>query len=156
MSNATSKPARRVDISFPNEEAVVLEINHLRNGHDRAGNWTLAQVCDHLDKAIQMRMQPGSFPPNTAEQESRKEMFATILKTGQLPDGIEATGPMLPPPECGEDSIDACVARIRQFATFAGPIAPHRLFGHLTDEQARKLNLIHCARHLSFLVPTTT
>lgn len=153
MSNATSKPARRIGIHFIDEECVVMEIQRLRDGHDRAGNWTLAQVCDHLDKGIQARMKAGPFPPNTPEQDARKAMFATILATGQLPDGIEAPDFMQPPATCDDASIDACIVRLREFATFNGPIAPHRLFGHLAQDEARRLNLIHCARHLSFLIP---
>ena len=61
---------------------------------------------------------------------------------------------MTPPPVCGDDAIDSFLATLERFKKFPGPIAPHRLFGHLADADARKLNLIHCAHHLSYLTPT--
>ena len=35
-----------------------------------------------------------------------------------------------------------------------GPAIPHRIFGPLTREEWHRLQLIHCAHHLSFAVPT--
>ncbi len=154
MSEVTAKPSRRIGLSFADEEAVIADIQRLRKGYVRAGSWSLAQICDHLDKGIQLRMKPGPFEPDTPEQEARKAMRKQILTTGELPDGIAAPDYMQPPADCADNSIDACIARLREFAAFKGPIAPHRLFGRLPEADARRLNLIHCARHLSFLTPT--
>lgn len=145
--------SQRRKLHFRSEDEVILDIETLRRGYTRHGNWTLAQICNHLDKGIQSRMKPGPFPPNTPEQDARRTMAQTILSTGTLPEGIGAPDFMQPPADSGEESIDACIGRLREFKTFAGPIAPHRLFGHLPDDEARKLNLIHCAHHLSFLTP---
>ena len=77
-----------------------------------------------------------------------------ILASGRLPDGQTAPDFMTPPTDCGDDAIDAFLARLEQFKNFPGPIAPHRLFGQLSDADARTINLIHCAHHLSYLTPT--
>lgn len=155
MSNTTSPPSRRRGLSYENEEAVINDIQRLRSGYAKAGNWTLAQVCDHLDRGTKARMAPGPHEPTTPEQAARKSMVEQILATGELPDGIQAPDFMQPPADCGDEAIDRLIARLREFARFTGPIAPHRLFGHLPEQQIRRLNLIHCARHLSFLTPTS-
>ena len=152
MSDLTTKPVRRIGLSFSDEEAVIVEIQRLRKGNTRAGHWTLAQVCDHLERSIRSRMQPGPFPPNTPEQVARRAEFEQVLATGRIPDGITAPDSMQPAPGCGDEAIDACIECLRQFRAFAGPVAPHRLFGHLSEADARRLNLIHCAHHLSFLL----
>lgn len=150
--SAPTQPQRRY-LNFGDIDQVIAEIRRLRKGYVKAGNWSLPQICWHLDAAIQARMQPGPFPPNTPEQDARRPAFEQVLATGRLPEGIVAPEPMVPPPDCGDAAIDACLQRLEQFKRFAGPIAPHRIFGHLKDDEARRLNLIHCAHHLGFLVP---
>jgi hypothetical protein len=100
-------------------------------------------------------MVPGPFPPDTPEQLVRKPKLREILAIGKLPSGIEAPAPAIPPADANESAIDALIATLKRFDSFTGPIAPHRIFGHLSDADARRLNLIHCAHHLSYLVPTT-
>jgi hypothetical protein len=74
---------------------------------------------------------------------------------GYLPDGITAPDPLVPPTDAPESSIDDLIASLTQLKAYKGEIAPHRLFGRIPDADARRLNLIHCAHHLSYLTPTT-
>jgi hypothetical protein len=150
------RAARREGLQFKSDDDVIAEVNRLRRGYTQAGAWSLPQVCYHLDKATQLRMQPGPFPPTTAEQAARREQLHNVLATGRLPEGLQAPSPMQPPPGCGDAAIDAFIVTLERFANFPGPIAPHRLFGQLIDADARRMNRIHCAHHLSHLTPTTT
>ena len=143
-------------LNFNSEDDVIADVQRLRRGHTQAGAWSLAQMCYHLEKSLRYRMQPGPFPPTTPEQAGRREMFQNIMASGRLPDGIAAPEQMMPPETCGDDAIDAFLATMREFKAFPGPIAPHRLFGQLSDADARRLNLIHCAHHLSYLRPTAS
>jgi hypothetical protein len=49
------------------------------------------------------------------------------------------------------------VARLKaaaeRFKTYTGDIVPSPLFGKMTKDEAEKLQLVHSAHHLSFLVP---
>jgi len=143
---------RRV-LSFNTEDDVIVEVQRLRRGYTQAGAWSLPQMCAHLDKAVQFGMQPGPFAPDTPEQLKDKERVPGILATGKLPEGIKAPEPMLPPADCGDESIDAFLVTIEKYKRFPGPTAPHRIFGKLAEPDARRLNLIHCAHHLSYLTP---
>jgi hypothetical protein len=145
--------ARREGLSFADEDAAIADIEQLREGNARTGGWTLGQVCWHLDKTIQARMQPGPFPPNTPEQDARRPIYEQVMASGKLPQGLIAPEHLVPPGDAGDESIDACITTLRQFKNFKGPIAPHRLFGHMSDADAHKQNLIHVAHHLSHLVP---
>ena len=144
---------RRSGVQYASEDDVIADVKVMRRGYAQAGSWSLPQACAHLDKAVQFRMQPGPFPPDTAEQAKNKERIPGILAAGKLPEGIKAPEPMLPPADCGEKSIDDFLATIEKYKRFPGPTAPHRIFGHLAEADARKLNLIHCAHHLSYLTP---
>ncbi len=154
MSASSASPARRVGLKFGDITDVVAEIKQLSRGCKSAGNWSLEQVCEHLHLALQMRMKPGNYPPNTPEQDAARPTLDSILKDGKLPDGLAAPAFLVPAPAVSLQSIDRCIASLLAFDSFAGTIAPHPRFGHLSDSEARKLNLIHCAHHLSFLVPT--
>jgi hypothetical protein len=74
---------------------------------------------------------------------------------GYLPDGITAPDAMQPPADAPQSAIDDLIASLKQIKAYTGEIAPHRIFGHIPDAEARRLNLIHCAHHLSYLTPTT-
>ncbi len=146
----------RRQLSFKSEDEVIAEVQRLRRGYAQGGAWSLPQICAHLDKAVQFRMQPGPFTPDTPEQAKRKAEIPGILASEKLPEGLKAPDAMLPPAACGDESIDAFLATIERYKRFPGPTAPHRFFGHLAEPDARKLNLIHCAHHLSHLTPTAS
>jgi len=145
----------RRTLQFNSEDDVIADVQNLRKGYTQAGNWTLPQVCWHLNVGVQSRMKAGPFPPDTSEPDARKAQIQQILATGRLPNGIPAPDTAIPPPDAGDPAIDILLASLRTFKTFPGPIPPHRIFGHLNDSDARKLNLIHCAHHLSYLSPVS-
>jgi hypothetical protein len=151
----SSAPSRRDGLSFQNSDEIIADVQRLRRGYTQTGAWSLPAMCWHLETAIRLRMSPGPHPANTPAQDARREQFQQILATGQLPSGIEAPAPAIPPVNADDSSIDALITTIEKWKEYAGPIAPHRLFGNISDAEARRLNLIHCAHHLSYLVPTS-
>jgi hypothetical protein len=119
-----------------------------------AGSWSLPQVAWHLDQAVQARMKPGPHPDDTAEQKKRKPLAQHVIAmNGYLPDGITAPDTMVPSAAVPATAVDDLIASLKQLMAFKGEIAPHRLFGRLSDADARRLNLIHCAHHISYLTP---
>jgi hypothetical protein len=129
-------------------------------GHDKAGQWDLAQVCNHL--AEWMRYPIDGFPPApfpvrvilwTMRKTAGKRMLRSILENGFKPGG--PTVPASVSASGGDES--AAVAKLRdavaRFENHSGPLHPSPLFGDLDKATATKLQLVHCAHHLSFLVP---
>jgi len=56
----------------------------------------------------------------------------------------------------GGDPVDAVAklrAAVRKFQAHAGDVYPSPLFGTMTKDECTRLQLVHCAHHLSFLVP---
>jgi hypothetical protein len=155
MSQSTQRATRREGLKYASGDDVIADVQRLRKGYAKTGNWSLLAICWHLETATRFRMVPGPFPPNTPEQDARKERLREILTTATIPSGIEAPTQALPPSNVDDSAIDALIATLKKFDSFPGPIAPHRRFGNLSDSDARQLNLIHCAHHLSYLVPTT-
>jgi hypothetical protein len=84
---------RRSGVSYASEDDVIADVKKLRRGYAQAGSWSLPQVCVHLDRAVQYRMQPGPFAPETPEQTARKSLLPGILASGKLPKGSKPRSP---------------------------------------------------------------
>ncbi len=142
------------------DDAVRDAENLLAKGYDRAGNWDLAQVCFHL--AEWMRFPLEGFPRlpfllrpmfwlvrTTAGKKIRNKVLAK---------GFPAGGQTMPQTvfQPGGDA-NAAVAKLKdvaeRFQGHTGLIHPSPLFGPLNKGDAFQLQLLHCAHHLSFLVP---
>ncbi len=146
--------AERRQLQFANEEDVIADIERLRRGCERAGQWTLPQVCWHLSKSAEFSMRAGPFPEPTPEQIARRPVLDQVLGGAPLPSGLTALEAFQPPVDCSESEIDRLQEVMKAAKSYPGPFAPHRLFGPLTPDEARKLRLAHCAHHLSHLIPT--
>ncbi len=155
-----AKPERRKLAFATLDEAVADAERLLAGGYDRAGNWDLAQVAGHL--AEWMRFPMDGFPKAPLllrpavwllRTVSGRQMRDTILQHG-FAAGTRTIGETVP--AAGGDPA-AAVAKLREvaarFAAHFGPIHPSPLFGPMDKELAARLQLIHCAHHLSFLVP---
>ena len=148
-------PQRR-PLSFSGPRDVADEVTRLRAGpYERCGQWSLNQVCRHLDGSLTFAMRPGPHPANTPQQDANRPMFDRVLASGRLPSGIGSPPAFVPPEDADESAVDALLDTLRRFDEFPGPFGPHRLFGNLTRDEMRRLAMIHCAHHLSHLVPTT-
>jgi len=144
--------SERRKLNFADTDAVAADIRRLRGGYTQNGNWSLPQICWHVEAILKFWMRPGPHAPAkpTAEQVLR---LKNIFASGQLPDGINAPEGTSPKEKTPDSAIDSLLLKLEEFKNFKGPFAPHRLFGEIDPADFRRLNLIHCARHLSFLSP---
>lgn len=124
------------------------------SGYDRAGTWSLGQVCNHL--AILMEMSVDGFPfrfPWLVRKLMRMMFLGSVMKRKPLRLRAPAPGPLKQPEpvddEAGITRLEAAVQRIQQSETFV----PSPVFGRLTPEEWRQLHLWHSEHHLSFLLP---
>ncbi|HJZ92611.1 MAG TPA: DUF1569 domain-containing protein, partial [Gemmataceae bacterium] len=83
----------------------------------------------------------------------RKKLL-TYIGSGTFPAGRPTIPETVLPP--GGDPREA-VEKLRRSAErlkgYSGPIVPSPLFGSMTKDEAVRMQLVHCAHHLSFLVP---
>jgi hypothetical protein len=149
-------------LDFGDFDAVVRDAESLAaGGYDRAGGWDLAQVCLHL--AEWMRFPLDGFPRPALpvrlmlwllRHTMGRRIGRRILATRSMPSGRPTLRETVSAP--GGDEA-AAVEQLRQvvarFQAHAGPFHPSPLFGDLEREEWAQLQLIHCAHHLSFLIP---
>ena len=148
-----STTATRRNLDYPNVDAAIADVQSLRRGYTQSGNWTLPQICWHLTSVLDKTSRPATEPA-TPEQVKMQPIKEKILATGRLPGRIEAPQPVVPPPDCGEESVDAFIAALRRLAIYPEKTAVHRLWGPLTVDEFKRLSLIHCAHHLNHLTAT--
>ena len=155
-------PVRR-QLAFDSLDAAVRDAEHLlAAGYERAGTWDLAQCLDHL--AAWLTYPVEGFPRVPLLLRPVFALVRATLGRGMLNktlrDGMPAGKPTMPqsvaPP--GGDPA-AALGRFKaaagRFAAHGGDYLPSPLFGPLTRDEALKVQLAHCAHHLSFLVPKT-
>ena len=155
----TTTPARRRPLDFRSFEDVRADVARLAAApNTRCGNWDLATTCDHLAKAIEVGLEnrPVALPrvAKLLAPLVGPLVFKRILKKRAMPTGVRAPAPFVPAENCAcDDAVTRLEAITRRAEAFAGPMPRHVFFGPITADQWKQLMLIHCAHHLSFLVP---
>ena len=147
---------RRRTLRFTDLGQVAREVERLRrDGYTPAGRWGLAQVCEHLTLAL--GAMTGGFPrpfPWWVRWLGGPLVRVWVFATSRFPPGLPMPAGVAPPAELDEgEAVGRLRKALERFARFDGPLAPHPAFGRLSRRQWERLNLIHCAHHLSFLLP---
>lgn len=148
--------AERRSLSFASLDEIMPDVDRLLEGHQTVGNWSLAQICNHLATAIQSSIDGFDVrAPWFMRITLGKMMKRKVFATGKLQTGIKLPDRVLPKP--GLDAraeAEALRASLRLFASHTGPVAAHPFFGPMTHAEWCRLHEIHCAHHLSFALPS--
>jgi hypothetical protein len=145
--------ARRT-LEFHTFEDAAAEVRQLRErGCTPQGNWTLAQVCQHLAQVLEWTMHGfPEMPGWEAYREIGPRSLARVIERKRMKEGFPLPEIRVPPHDASEaewaERLDQVLAAA---ATFPGTPAVHPVFGPTTLEQWRAVQLIHLAHHLSFL-----
>jgi hypothetical protein len=146
----------RRTLRFASLDEVMPEVARLRRGHTTLGTWTLAQVCRHLANVMNRVIDLPASTPRDPSLEFGLEKKREVFETGRLPEGLPAPPGVVPSGELDEgEEAEGLGRAIDRFRSSPGPLAPHRFFGPLTRDEWHQLQCIHCAHHLSFVIPAT-
>ena len=156
----------RRTIEYADWDAVLADLRHLSQGYTRAGNWDLEQSARHLNEWLRFPMDGYPKPPliialGMALIRTTVGPFALrkVLADGKMKDGLptspDTTFVASTDPEAEHAAVDALCATIDRFRGHQGPIHPSPIFGRMDKTAADKLQRIHCAHHLSWLIPHT-
>ena len=134
----------------------------LASGYEPAGKWNLGQACGHCSTWIKYPID--GFPKFNffvagvfwmMKQSFGKRAFKKMLAAKSMPAGNPTIKNTIPAPDFESDAkaVDELCETIERFKAHDGPWHASPLFGEMTADQCRQLQLIHCSHHLSFLVP---
>ncbi|WP_165075902.1 DUF1569 domain-containing protein [Paludisphaera rhizosphaerae] len=158
MSTATER--RR--LKFQDLQDAVREAEALHaGGYRRLGKWDLSQVCGHLADWLTFPVDGFPKPPTAlravmfvVRNTVAPAMLRKTLATGEMPGGAPTMPATVPSP--GGDEAEA-LARFRRaverFQAHEGDYLPSPLFGQASREDANRMQIIHCAHHLGYLIP---
>lgn len=155
------KPQRR-ELKFSDLDDVVRDVENLREkGYYKAGTWDLAQVCGHVNDFVVYALD--GYPRSgiiigslltLIRVTAGKRILRRTLQAGSMPAGKPTMPQSVHPP--GEN-VDAAVNKLKEtvhrFKNHQGELHSSPVFGRLSTDECKRLNLIHAAHHLSFLIP---
>jgi hypothetical protein len=157
-ASAPTAPQRR-PLDFRSFDAVAADIDVLAAArYSRCGTWDLSHCCDHLAKTIDLMLDKRPIPiPLFFRMLSPVVgpiILKRILKKRAMQAGFKAPAPFAPDEKCATDeAVQRLKAALGRAKAVTGELPRHPFFGTMTAQQWQDLMLIHCAHHLSFLIP---
>jgi hypothetical protein len=149
----------RRKLDFQKWSEVLADVENLgRAGYDRAGNWDLSQIVEHVGEGLRTARQGTDHrAPWIIRKIFGPIVLRRIFRDRRMKAGIKVPAWWLPGPAHDESAaINQFRAEVAAFEGITSKTFPHPFFGPLTKQQWNELGLIHAAHHLSFLVPRGT
>jgi hypothetical protein len=143
---------------------VIADAENLRaKGYIKAGNWDLAQVCGHIAAWVRFATdgypRPGCFLGVVLwmmRSTVGKRMLRAAIRDNKMKSGVPTFKETVPAPGGDEAAAVADLKEaIDRFGKHVGEYHPSTLFGRWTREECLKLNLMHAAHHLNYLIPNS-
>jgi hypothetical protein len=146
---------RRRSLSFADLSQIVPNVQRIRGADRTVGRWTLGQICTHLANSFH-----GSIDGLDLSRHRFKRFFFSrqllrytfrygIPASYRVDPGIEPQSDVDP-----DEAIEELTRAIERYRNHHGPLEAHPLFGKMPREAWDRVHCIHCAHHLSFVVPT--
>ena len=147
-------PERRT-VEFARLDEVMPEVNRLLAGCTTVGNWSLGQICKHLNAAIRSSVEGyGANAPWLIRATLGRVFKRKILRTGRIAEGIKTSPTLIPTPGLDDRAeAEALRAAIAYYLAHSEKRALHPFFGRMTAAEYDRLHCVHCAHHLSFALP---
>lgn len=147
--------ADRRPLRYDNLDAIADDVRNLRAGHERCGNWTLAQACWHLKLAPEFALTPPKTTEPTPDEAKMQRLLTRMFDAGAMPPGLPIAPGTEPPADAGEAAIDGFVAALERTKAYGHSHVSFGPFGPVPIQQFRGFLLLHAANHLSCFEPTT-
>jgi hypothetical protein len=146
---------KRRRLRFRAVDEVMPEVDRLLRGHEVVGRWSLAEVCNHLATAFRLSVDgvPWLAPWAVRRTVGRVSGWF-VLASGWMPRGVPLPG--IEAPGLGLDAAreaEGLRAAIERYLKYEGELSEHPVFGRLSRRGAERFHCVHCAHHLSFVVP---
>ena len=153
----TTQVLNRRQLRYESFDDLLGDADRLASGNSRTlGNWTLAQIFDHLARWFRIAVERTDVQAPRWVQfilwQWRKRSLSMPSKPGfKIPSGSKAycyPKRGFSTDRCPQD-LHSAVSRFRGASQFA----PHPAYGQLTRDAWQQLALRHSEMHMSFIIP---
>ncbi len=148
-------PDQRRSLGFEELSQVVPEVLRFRASHRTVSRWTFAQICQHLANSFN-----GSIDGLDLSRHRFKRFFLAkpmlryTFRHG-IPTNYTVDPNIEPPPGVDlEEAVEALTRAVDRYQGHRGPLQAHPLFGKMPRRVWDRVHRIHCAHHLSFVLPS--
>lgn len=120
------------------------------------GNWSFAQILEHLARAIDSSIDGFSFHSSWLVRTLVAPLMKNRLLTTPMKPGFilpQRANSYLPQADIGLDSAREHLETATQRLATTTPNAAHPFLGRLSDREWLALHLRHAELHMSFVVP---
>jgi hypothetical protein len=147
------RPERR-SLSFDNYLQVVAHVRELAPAHHTTADWSLAQICHHLTASFIGSMEGFDLSNHRLKRLLLKRKMLQVALSKGIPRNYMVDPNLTPPPEVDlQEAIHALANAIQRYENHRGVLHAHPLFGKMSREVWDKVHCVHCAHHLSFVIP---
>jgi Protein of unknown function (DUF1569) len=150
--------AERRLLSLASLEEILPEVRRLQKGHETVGQWSLAQICNHLAMAFSVvAAGPRVVESASATQEERDRhagIRQRFFALERFPDGRDSPPPLVPGDGLDEHhEAEELASALARFSAAGGPFPAHPRIGPLSRDEWVWFHRMHAAHHLGFVVP---
>lgn len=150
-------------LEFQQLSDIALEARRLlASGYQRSGNWNLAQICQHVNEWLRFPIDGYPTVPIFLKPFfwfMRQTIGPAQLKKILSTKSFSKNSPTMPSTvfpadrETDEVAVQQLVATVDRFDKYQGPMHASPLFGRLDRQTHVRLQLVHAAHHLGYLIP---
>jgi len=150
-------PVSRRAVVLEDLSQLMPEVGRLSRGNHTVGDWTLAQVCKHLADSINGSIDGFDLRNHRFKRFFLRRQMLKVALTKGIPRNYTVDPNLTPPPDVAlEEAIEELRRAVERYRTYAGRLAAHPLFGRMPREVWDRVHCVHCAHHLSFVLPSQT
>ena len=156
MVNLAATSQRR-RLALEEISQIMPEVRHLAPAHYTVGNWSLGQVCKHLEYSFIGSMEGFNLRNHRLKRLFMKRKILQVTLAKGIPPGYTVDPSLTPPSRLDlGTAMDALAAAVERYLGHEGPLRAHPLFGKLPRDIWDKFHCFHAAHHLSFVIPQET
>ena len=144
------------ELQFSSLNDVIPEVDRLMAAHRTLGNWSLGQICNHLAATMRLAVEsPAKRAPWIVRKLIGPALFRCILRKGRLRPGVKSPAMLIPRPGLDDRAeAEALCDTIQLLMDRLPDPVDHAFFGKVARADYLRLQCMHCAHHLGFVIST--
>lgn len=130
------------------------EVRRLAPAHETIANWSLGQICKHLEDSFVGSLEGFDLRNHRIKRLLMKRKMLDVALTKGIPLNYTVDPNITPPSHVDlDEGIEGLARAIERYQGHDGRTHAHPLFGNMPRETWDRVHCVHCAHHLSFVIP---